>query len=227
MKAKLTEEFIQFLKTINLEYYRKKYIGNKSVEEDLPPNIQILNFIYKKYWEERNFISFEKFISWVIDQIENDLIAYNNKRNNFSEYAHSAYPAFKEGWIARQYRTWTSILTQIQFGYICEQFYPDKKIIINAELDRQGVDVRVVGIYDYGVKKVSNRKDIIKIKRQESKGVIPITYWVPPQGIIKNPKKKNGEFRKPYLDFKNDQRLDILSNGFIIFNKKVFDELGK
>lgn len=227
MKAKSTEEFIQFLETINLDHYREMFTGNKSVEEDLPPNIQILKFIYEKYWEERDFMPFEEFISWVIAQIENDLIVYNNKRNNFSKNAHSAYPAFKEGWIARQYRTWTSILTQIQFGHICEQYYHDKKIIINDELDRQGVDVRVVDICDYGVKKVSNRKDIIKMKRQELKGVIPITYWVPPQGIIKNPKKKNGEFKKPYLDFKKDQRLDILSNGFIIFNEKVFDELGE
>lgn len=222
-----SKEYIQFLETIDLDKYRKEYSGNKSVEEDLPKNIQILPFIYEKYWDEREFISFEEFISWVISQIEDNLIAYNNKRNNFSVHAQPAYPAFKEGWIARQYRTWASILTQIQFGFCCEEYYPNNKIIMNAELDSQGVDVRVVGIADYGVKKVSNRKDIIKMKRQESEGVVPITYWVPQQDVIKNPKKKTGEFRKPYLDFKNDPRLDILSNGFIVFNKKVFDELGE
>lgn len=227
MTQKSITEFIQFLETINLDYYRKKFAANKSVEEDLPSNIQILEFIYEKYWVERSFLPFEEFIFWVISKIESNLIAYNNKRNNFSEYADSAYLAFKEGWIARQYRTWTSILTQIQFGFVCEEYYPNNKIIINPELDRQGVDVRVMDICDYGVKKFSNRKDIIKMKREESVGVVPITYWVPPQGVIKNPKKKNGDYRKPYLDFRNDTRLDILNNGFIIFNKKVFDELGK
>ena len=217
------KEFITFLNTIDLDNYRNKFVGNKSVEEDLPKNIQILKHIYKYYWDDRQFLLFDDFINLVIKDITDDLKYYNKKRNNFSEHSDNAYPAFLDGWIARQYRTWSSILTQIQFAYCAEEHFKNNKVLMGYELDINGVDVRVENYADFGIKKISQRKDIIKIKREEKQGVIPITYWVPPIKIIKEPFKLNGEYRKPYLQFKEDNRLDILDNGFIIFNEKVFN----
>lgn len=221
------KDFNEFLSTIPLECYRNRFVGNKSVEEDLPKNIQILKYIYDQYWVNRNFILFDEFINFVISQIQENLKEYNKKRNGYSIHAESAYLAFLDGWIARQYRTWASILTQIQFGYCAEEYYKKNNVEMNDELDSSGIDVRVSGLFDFGVKKISNRKDIIKMKRLEGQGIIPITYNVPPLDVIKNPKKLNGKFRKPYLDFKNDSRIDILDNGFIIFTNKVFDEFRK
>lgn len=218
------KSFEYFISKINLDGGRKRFAGNKSVEEDLPKKIQIIKFIYDIYWKDRKFISFDEFIEYVISKIEDDLKLYNKKRNNYSENADAAYPAFLDGWIARQYRTWTSILTQIQLAYVAEEVFPDNEVLMSTELDSKGIDIRVVGVNDYGVKKISNRKDIMKIKREESNGIVPITYWVPPYDIIKNPKTKNGNFRKPYLDFVEDKRLDILDNGFIIFNETIFDK---
>lgn len=219
------KDFIKFLSSIDLEAYRKRFVGNKSVEEDLPKNIQILKYIYKQYWVDRNYLSFDEFINIVISEIESDLRLYNKKRNNFSKHSEGAYLAFLDGWVARQYRTWASILTQIQFGYCCEEFFIDKKVLMCEELDIKGIDVRIENYKDFGVKKISNRKDMTKLKRLEKIGVTPITYSVPTNNILKDPFKKNGEYRKPYLDFKNDKRLDILDNGFIIFTKKIFDEI--
>jgi hypothetical protein len=218
-------DFISFLKTIDLETGRNNFSKNKSVEEDLPHEIQILSDIYEIYWIEKKFINFNQFISLVISEKELLLKEYNLKRNGNSPYAESAYLAFKDGWVARQYRTWTSILTQIQLAYLFEENYPQNKVLMSEELDRSGVDIRVIGINDYGVKKLSSRQDMQKIKRLEKNGVIPITYEVPSQDILKNPKTKKGDYRKPYLKFKEDTRLDILDNGFIIFNKNIFNEL--
>jgi hypothetical protein len=221
------QDFINFLKTINLGNYRERFVGNKSVEEDLPKNIQILKHIYKYYWDDRKFLLFDEFIDLVINDINDDLKYYNKKRNNFSIHSDNAYSAFLDGWIARQYRTWASILTQIQFGYCAEEHFKNNKVLMTSELDNNGIDVRVEGYGDFGIKKISKRNDILKMKKEEKKGVIPITYWVPDAKTIKEPFKLNGEYRKPYLDFKQDTRLEILDNGFIIFNETVFYEITK
>ena len=55
------EEFDEFLKTVPLKDYRKKYSSIKIVEMDLPKEIQAINLLYKVYWEEKNFISFAIF----------------------------------------------------------------------------------------------------------------------------------------------------------------------
>jgi len=222
MKGKIThKDYLEFLKTIKLDDYRQKYLKYKSVEENLPKQIQILDFIYKYYWDDRKFLSFEEFIEVVITAKKEDLKDYNKQRNGYDEFSESAFPLFMKGWIARQYRTWVSILTQIQLGYLYEELFPNDQVIMSEELDRKKVDVRVLGKKDYGVKKVSSRKDV-NINPEEKEGVIPITYHVPNINDLRNPFLKNGNYRKPYIDFIEDGRLDFLNNGFFVFNKKVF-----
>jgi hypothetical protein len=214
-------EFIDFLKTIDLASFRDRFVSYKSVEEDLPKNCQILPFIYKYYWDDRNFLSYDNFIRVVVKELEVNLREYNKKRNGYDPEADKAYDLFLKGWTARQYRTWTSIITQIQLGYLFETKYPNQ-VIMSSELDSQGIDIRIIGHNDFGVKKVTKRRDIT-ISDKEKEGVVPIRYWVPNSDVLKNPKTKNGSYKKPYLDFKNDERIDILSNGFIIFTEKVLN----
>jgi hypothetical protein len=216
------QQYVDFLLTIDLSKYREKYRLIKSVEEDLPNNVQILDSIYQYYWVERNLLPFEEFISKVIVDKNQELREYNRKRSGYSVLADPAFELFLEGWVARQYRTWVSILTQIQLGYLAASVFPDKKIIMSEELDRKGIDIRISGLIDIGVKKVTKRTDVT-ILSEESEGVTPIKYWVPSGEVLKNPKLKNGKgYKKAYLDFLNDGYLDHLENGFIIFNKKVF-----
>ena len=215
------KDYVDFLSNIDLEGYRKKYRPYMSVEENLPKNIQILDFIYDIYWEERKLLSFDEFIQKVIDSKIDELKNYNRKRNGFDESSDVVFPLFLKGWIARQYRTWASIITQIQLGYLYEELYPNDKVLMNNVLDSNGIDMRVEGKKDYGVKKVSKRQDI-HINDKEKEGVVAIKYWVPNIDDLKNPKKMNGDYRTGYLAFKEDGRLDFLENGFIIFNKKVF-----
>lgn len=46
--------FNNFVKSINLESYRSKYSRIKTVEMDLPKNIQALNTIYANYWDNEH-----------------------------------------------------------------------------------------------------------------------------------------------------------------------------
>ena len=221
---KTHKDFLEFLKTVDLISFRQKYAGYKSVEEDLPRNCQILNHIYKVYWVDRNFLPYEEFIKEVIKELEGNLRTYNLKRNNHDQDAEAAYPMFLKGWIARQYRTWTSIITQIQLGYLAEQYFPNNEVLMSAELDAKGIDIRIIGLADIGVKKVSARRDIT-ILGEEKEGVVPIKYWVPSSDVLQNPRTKKGKIRKPYLDFKQDTRLDYLPNGFIVFTEEVFNDV--
>jgi hypothetical protein len=218
------KEYVNFLSEIDLNSYRLRFRPYMSVEENLPRDIQILDFIYEYYWVKRELISFDDFIEVVIENKENELKQYNRKRNGYDEDADVVYPLFLKGYKARQYRTWASIITQIQLGYLYEELFPNDEVLMSAELDAKGIDMRVVGKKDYGVKKVSKRRDI-HIHGQEIEGVVPIKYWVPKLDDLKNPYKKNGQYRVGYLAFIEDGRLDFLDNGFIIFNKNVFNNV--
>jgi hypothetical protein len=226
------KDFLIFLENINLIEYRKKFSGYRAVEENLPKNIQILSLIYETYWNQRNFLSFDDFFDLFFKEKENDLRNYNKKRNNEDPDADnpSVFKLFLKNFKARQYRTWASIIAQIQLGLLLEEKYLEKKIEMSQELDNSGVDIRIVDkidetdIIDLGLKKETKRKDI-NTKTSEKEGVKSIKYFVPKFDDIINNKKKNGEFKKPYNDFMKDETLSVLKNGFIIFTEKISQKI--
>ncbi|MFH1551495.1 MAG: TaqI family restriction endonuclease [bacterium] len=55
------EKFNKFLKTVDLVGYRKKYSSIKIVEMDLSKDNQAIELLYKVYWDEKKFISFDDF----------------------------------------------------------------------------------------------------------------------------------------------------------------------
>ena len=67
------EKFDKFLQTVPLKDYRKKYSSIKIVEMDLPKEIQAINLLYKVYWEEKKFISFENFYERYLEEKRNCL----------------------------------------------------------------------------------------------------------------------------------------------------------
>ena len=226
------KDFLIFLENINLIEYRKEFSGYRAVEENLPQNTWILSLIYEIYWNQRNFISFDDFFDLFFKEKENDLRDYNKKRNNGDPDADNPYvfKLFLKNFKARQYRTWTSILGQIQLGLLLEEKYLEKKIEMSQELDKSGIDIRIIDkidetdIINLGLKKVTKRKDI-NPKTEEKKGVKSIKYFVPKSDDIINNKKKNGEFRKAYIDFIEDGTLSMLKNGFIIFTEKTTQKI--
>jgi hypothetical protein len=223
------KDFLIFLENINLTEYRKEFSGYRAVEENLPSNIWILSLIYEVYWNQRNFISFDDFFDLLFKEKEIDLRDYNKKRNSEDPDADNPYvfKLFLKNFKARQYRTWTSILGQIQLGLLLEEKYLEKKIEMSQELDKSGIDIRIIDktdIINLGLKKVTKRKDI-NPKTEEKKGVKSIKYFVPKSDDIINNKKKNGEFRKAYIDFIEDGTLSMLKNGFIIFTEKITQKI--
>lgn len=73
------EKFNKFLQTVPLKGYRKKYSIIKTVEMDLPKNIQAIELLYKVYWEEKKFISFEEFYKRYLEEKRNLLEKFRIK----------------------------------------------------------------------------------------------------------------------------------------------------
>lgn len=158
-------EFRKFLASIPLDKYREETKNVKWVEQDLPKEIVPLNSLFKYYWEERNFLDFE---SWFED-FWKDINSKPKSRKALEEFKKYYFNRsieendwFKKGFKARMYRTWVSVLTQLDFCFVFE-YVADKKnqnlsLICNAELDARGIDAQVNDI-SFQVVKISERKE--------------------------------------------------------------------
>ena len=216
------EKFSDFLRTVNLQDYRKKYSRVKIVEMDLPKDVQAIVLLYKVYWEEREFLSFDDFYERYLEE-------KNEKLEKFRLKSTMCKGCFYRGLKARIYRTWAGLITQIHAGYVAESVFGKKTVTMSVELDSQGADIRVEyegHFLNYQVKKTSNsgvmsRRPLPRKSRLNGEP-IDIKYEVPT--CLSNPKTKKGKFRIPYLRFLKDERTTAFENGFVIFTPKVFKE---
>lgn len=214
-------KYEKFLASVNLEKYRYQYQPIKIVEMDMPKDIQALDIIYRIYWEEKKFILFEPFF-------KSYLAEYSDNLEVFRKKTQMCETCFYLGLPARIYRTWASIITQIQAGYLAESIFGNGTVSMNSELDRKGADFQLNfkrKILNFQVKKESQSREVRKekISKNPIEGkFINLFYNVPTREVFENPKKRNGEFRKPYLEFLKNKTLKRLNNGFIIFSPEVF-----
>lgn len=214
------EKFDNFLQTVPLKDYRKKYSSIKIVEMDLPKDIQAINLLYKVYWEENKFISFEEFYKRYSEE-KKELLEKFRKKTTMCE------DCFYRGIEARTYRTWAGLITQIHGGYVAESVFGKGTVSMSRELDSLGADIRVKykdHILSYQVKKTSfsgvmSRVPLPRKKKIEGEN-IDIKYEVP--ACLSDPKTKKGEFRVPYLRFLEDKRIKAFNNGFVVFTPYVF-----
>lgn len=216
----LLNKFEKFLKTVNLQGYRKKYSRIKIVEMDLSKNIQAIELLYRVYWGERKFLSFDDFYNRYMEEKKKSLEQFRLKSTMCKD-------CFYRGLKARIYRTWAGLITQIHAGYVAESVFGNGTISMSAELDSQGADIRVEyrkRFLNYQVKKTSYGGVMSKRplpRKSKLKGeAIDIKYEVP--NILSNPKTKKGEFRKPYLRFLADKRTMAFENGFVVFTPETF-----
>ena len=101
---------------------------------------------------------------------------------------------------------------------------------MSAELDHQGADFQAKyrkTVLNYQVKKTSLGREVRQGK-PKSKNPLPgesvdIKYEVPSDDYFQNQKKKNGEFKLPYLRFTENKELKRLSNGFVVFTRYPFE----
>ena len=85
------------------------------------------------------------------------------------------------GFKARIYRTWVSLLTQIQGAYVCASFYGLENVKMNPSDDMLCKDIVIkVGQKEkvIQIKKKSNRQDF---KRGKKGQYMEIVYEVPPR----------------------------------------------
>lgn len=218
-------DFTDFLKTVDLVGYRQKYLPIKIVEMDLPKNIQSIGLLYDVYWTEKDFMSFDDFYERYSEDKATLL-------ENFRQKTGLCKDCFHKGLPARTYRTWASLITQIHAGYVAESVFGNDSVAMSEELDHQGADFQVrykSKILNYQVKKETQSREVRREKKSKKSiegKFIDINYEVPNFDTIQNPKKQNGEFRKPYLDFMeaHSEDLKILPNGFVVFTPYLFEQ---
>ena len=214
------KEFNKFLKTVPLKNYRKRYSSIKIVEMDLPKDIQAIELLYKVYWDEKKFISFDDFYKRYLQEKKELLEKFRNKTTMCKD-------CFVRGIEARIYRTWAGLITQIHGGYVAESVFGRGTVSMSRELDSLGADIRVKyknHILNYQVKKTSfsgvmSRVPLPRKKKNEGEN-IDIKYEVPT--CLSDPKTKKGEFRVPCLRFLEDKRTTAFGNGFVVFTSETF-----
>jgi hypothetical protein len=128
------KKFENFLKNIDIEKY--SYLRNiKTVEQDLPKDLLPLELYYKYYWDSTNFKNFDEIFEIYWREKLNPYIY-----NFIKKYFYGCSLQFvEEGFKARLYRIWMSILTQFHFQYLWNALF-DKKLKSNPQLDLMGID---------------------------------------------------------------------------------------
>lgn len=215
------EEFNKFLEEVDLNTYRKKYSGIRLVEMDLDKDIQAISLLYKVYWDEKSFISFDDFYKRYFKEKKDLLEKFRIKSTMCKD-------CFYRGLKARIYRTWAGLITQIHAGYVAEAVFGEGTVSMSEELDHKGADIRVVykkTPLNYQIKKVSF-KGVRSAKTLPNKKLdgeaIDMNYEVPNSIVFENPKRNDGAFRKPYLRFLEDKRTIRFDNGFVVFTEESF-----
>jgi len=219
-----------FLETIPLEQYREELKGIKWVEQDLPKEILPLASIFRFYWEIRDYLNFEDWFNIFWEYINTDPVC-KDTLSQFKKYYFDKDDNgwFKAGFRARMYRTWVSVLTQLDFCYVFESvcYQKGKNLLLecNAELDAKGIDAKVNDI-GFQIAKISQRKEARSASKK--KAIITIPYAVfnisEFEQRIKSPRVRDKEGYKYALDSFH-KYFGRLSNGFVVFKEAYLEQI--
>ncbi len=227
-------KFENFLRNIDIQKYARLRMI-KTVEQDLPRDLLPLEIYYKYYWDTTDFKDYDEVFR----------IYWSEKLNPYiydfiKKYFYGCSLQFvEEGFKARLYRIWMSILTQFHFQYLWNALF-DEKLISTPELDMMGIDAIVelnkvkIAIQ---VKKVSYRREASDrrfTRRQQSHAdiVVEVPYLVIDIDDLKN-KIANPRVRES-TKIKCQNALDIfnknfikLDNGFVISKEEYLRHIRK
>ena len=73
----LVQKFNTFLQSIDLKSYRDQYRPIKIVEMNMPKEVQAINMLYKVYWDQKKFMSFEEFYKEYLNSLKTQMIVNN------------------------------------------------------------------------------------------------------------------------------------------------------
>lgn len=190
-----------------------------------------LALIFEYYWETRKFLDFDSWFECFWEQLhsnEESLHALKDFKKYHFDKDDDGW--FKKGFKARMYRTWVSLLTQLDFCYILAYVAAKQNkvltLVCNAELDKKGIDLRI-GDIGFQVAKVSQRKEARAATKTKKKGgieVISIPYPVYDMEDIKRKtesRRVRPENREAYKRTLKSfyKYCNILDNGFVIFGE--------
>lgn len=223
--------FENFLAQVPMETYRQALMPIKTVEQDLPKALNPLPAIYDAYWtsEPRDFLPYDDFFEKWWQDHKKPLEAFIRKY--FWGCCHEfVYQGFK----ARIYRTWVSVLTQFHFAYLWRTYVVFPPLKASAEWDMQGIDAVVeyaeenvrVGLQ---VKKVSYRYEArgpsrFARRKHQVHLVVEVPYTVTP---AKTWQQRASRARKPHTKQQAEMFAWLAThlqrwfpNGFVVFQPK-------
>ncbi|RTI13152.1 restriction endonuclease [Thermus scotoductus] len=221
------EAFEDFLRGLDLESYGGKYRSTKTVEQDLPRELNPLPDLYEHYWKPNAnhpfFPPFEEFFSQWWDRRLKPLDEFIRKY-----FWGCSYEFVRLGLEARLYRTAISIWTQFHF---CYRWQASCTLSLQAapELDSQGIDaliqVRAEHLVGIQIKKESYRKEArgenrFVRKRQIVSALLEIPYTLQTREELQkraNHAKTRKETYLLWLQVAN--HLEHLPNNFVIFRE--------
>ena len=230
--AKALESYRKFLESIPLEHYRVMLKDVKWVEQDLPSEILPLGSIFHYYWHQQDFLDFDSWFEQFWDELHTNPTSFVVLRD-FKKYYFDKDDDgwFKLGFRARMYRTWVSVLTQLDFCYAflyaCERQNKRLTLEANAELDAKGVNLRI-GQLDFQVAKITQRKEARPSAAERKKIAIPYAVYnldeymrlslssrVSPENRIKY-RRSMQAFHKYFISLKN---------GFVVFGENYVNRI--
>jgi len=225
-------KYENFLKDIDISKYSElKRI--KTVEQDLPKDLLPLDLYYKYYWIDKDFLDYDEIFSIYWYEKLNPHIY-----NFIKKYFYGCSLQFvEEGFKARLYRIWMSILTQFHFQYLWNSLF-EEKLISTPELDLMGIDSLVklnnknIAIQ---IKKISYRREVSNrrfTKRQQKLAdvIVEVPYLVINTEELEHKlsssrvKIENKEKYRNLLNIFNKNFIQ-LENGFVIFRKEYLQNL--
>ncbi len=219
----LLQKFEAFLESIPLERYRAELEPIKTVEQDLPKELNPLPAIYAHYWKSipENFPDYENFFqTWWTEHLPFlDVFI----RKYFWGCSHQfVYLGFK----ARIYRTLISVLTQFHFAYLWLA-YCQLPLEASAELDMKGIDAQIEcegTLVALQVKKETYRAEArervrFAPKKLKAQLIIEIPYTIKrPEDFLKSLKRtKEREHSLKMFAFLAQNFQRWLHNGFVVF----------
>ncbi len=225
------EKYENFLKSVNLNKY-KHLRKIKTVEHDLPKNLIPLDLYYKYYWNTTDFKEYEEVFQ----------IYWNDRLKHIYEFIRKYFYGcslqfVEEGFKARLYRIWVSVLTQFHFQYLWNALFKEK-LVSSPELDKMGIDgmVKINNLkIGFQIKKISYRREVsdrrfTKKQQKYVNMIVEVPYLVVNIDEIiqklESPRvKKKKEYKKLLEVFNN--YFYKYNNGFVIFRERYLKVLKK
>lgn len=223
--------FENFLGRLDLDAYQHRYRPIKTVEQDLPRELNPLPDLYEHYWkpdkDDPFFPGFEDFFNRWWEKRLKPLDEFIRKY-----FWGCSYEFVRLGLEARLYRTAVSIWTQFHF---CYRWNASCRLLLKAtpELDAQGVDALIqMGEHQIGIQikketyRSEARGDNRFLKRQGNFALIEIPYTLQtPEELLKKAERARTKKESYLLWVKVAHHLGRLPNGFVVFQESYVKDV--